>query len=174
MIIPLDGIELRNWRADDAHSLARHANNRRVWRNLRDHFPHPYTLDDANRWICYARDIAPHSNFAIAVRDEAVGGAGLSLREDVYRRSAEVGYWLGEAHWGRGIATRVVRAVADYAFDSFDVCRLWAEVFEWNAASMRVLEKCGFALEARLRKSVTKDGQTVDALLYALLREDRC
>jgi RimJ/RimL family protein N-acetyltransferase len=104
------------------------------------------------------------------VNGEAVGGIGLEPQADVARRSAEIGYWLGEAYWGRGIATEAVRAVTDYGFAHGDLVRIYATVFEWNRASMRVLEKAGYQLEGRRRQAVTKDGQTIDDLLYAIIR----
>jgi len=109
-------------------------------------------------------------DFAVVVDGAAVGGISLEPGEDVFRRSAEIGYWLGEPFWGRGIATEAVRAVSDYAFATFDVCRLEAGVFSWNAASARVLEKAGYVLEGRCRQAVVKDGRLGDRLLYALLR----
>ncbi len=162
---------LRPWRRGDEASLVAHANNRHVSRNLKDRFPFPYTPAAADEWIALATGAqGPPRNFAITVDGAAVGGIGLELGADVFRRSAEIGYWLGEPYWGRGIATEALRAVTDYAFATFDLCRLEAGVFEWNAASARVLEKAGYALEGRHRKSVTKDGQTIDRLVYALLR----
>jgi RimJ/RimL family protein N-acetyltransferase len=128
-------------------------------------------LEDALWWIEFANSEKPVSNFAIEVDGAAVGAIGLLLRDDVYRLSAEIGYWLGEEFWGRGIASRAVAALSDYAFASFGLCRLYAEVFEWNPASMRVLEKAGYQFEGRLRKGVIKDGQVIDACLYALVRE---
>src|SRR5947209_2302263 len=104
------------------------------------------------------------------VGGEAVGGIGVELGRDVFYRSAEIGYWLGEPYWGRGIATEALRAITECAFMTFDLCRLQAGVFEWNPASMRVLEKAGFTLEARHRKNVTKDGETIDRVVYALVR----
>ncbi len=162
---------LRRWRLDDIPSLVRHANNRRVWRNLRDRFPHPYTAADADHWIRQATGVTPQTHFAIAVNGEAAGGIGFDLQTDVFRRSAEIGIWLGETFWGRGIGTEAVRAMTDFAFANFDVCRVYAGVFEWNPASMRMLEKAGYAFEGRLRKSVTKDGRTIDQMLYAVVRE---
>ena len=151
----------------DCDSLVRYANNRNVWLNLRDRFPHPYTKDDAQRWLEIATEIKPETNFAIAVEGSAIGAIGFSVQSDVAYRSAEIGYWLGEEFWGRGIATEALMAVSDYAFASYDLCRLYAHVFEWNLASARVLEKSGYTLEGRLKKSVTKDKQTIDQLLYA-------
>jgi len=141
-----------------------------IWRNLRDAFPHPYTLANAEHWIRSANPATPVTNFAIVVDGTAVGGIGLVLKDDVFRRSAEIGYWLGEEYWGRGIVTEAVRAVTDYAFATFDLCRVYAGVFEWNSASMRVLEKAGYEFECRMRKSVIKDGEIIDELIYAMVR----
>jgi RimJ/RimL family protein N-acetyltransferase len=162
---------LRPWRVGDEQSLVRNANNRAIWRNLRDLFPHPYTLADAEHWIKIANPKNPPCNFAIVVGGEAVGGIGLALKDDVFRRCAEIGYWLGEEFWGRGIVTEAVRAVTEYAFSTFDICRVYAGVFEWNPGSMKVLEKAGYDFECRMRKSVTKDGETIDELIYAIIRE---
>jgi len=161
---------LRAWKPGDEPSLVRHANSRAIWRNLRDAFPHPYTLADARLWIETANPSEPITNFAIVIDRAAVGGIGLVLKEDVFRRSAEIGYWLGEEFWGRGIVTEAVSAVTNYAFDTFDLCRVFAGVFEWNPASMRVLEKAGYEFECRMKKSVTKDGETIDELIYAIVR----
>jgi ribosomal-protein-alanine N-acetyltransferase len=171
--IACERCELRGWLADDVPSLVRHANNRNVWRNLRDRFPNPYTLADAQAWVAIAGHRVPETGFVIAVAGEAVGGIGIELQTDIYRRSAEIGYWLGESFWGRGIATEAVRAMSEHAFAEFDLCRLYAKVFEWNPASARVLEKAGYTLEGRLRQSVTKDGQTIDEMLYARLRPEQ-
>ncbi len=168
--LALSRCTLRPWRRGDEASLVRHANNRNVWRNLRDRFPHPYTAADADAWIARASAQTPATSAAIVVDEAAVGGVGLELGVDVFRRSAEIGYWLGEPFWGRGIATEVLGAFTEYAFAHFDLCRLEAAVFEWNPASMRVLEKAGYTLEGRARLAVTKDGRTGDRLLYALVR----
>jgi RimJ/RimL family protein N-acetyltransferase len=164
------GAALRPWERGDAPSLARHANNRSVWINLGDRFPHPYTRADADRWIEAATAQDPTLHFAIVVDGEAAGGVGLELLQDISKRSAVVGFWLGEAHWGRGITTAALKAVTEYAFASFDLCRLHAYVFEHNAASARVLEKAGYVSEARLRRAATKDGKTFDLLVYAMVR----
>jgi RimJ/RimL family protein N-acetyltransferase len=161
---------IRDWRPSDEASLARYANNRKVWRNLHDAFPHPYTLLDARKWIRAARAATPTTAFAITVHGAAVGGIGLILGADVFRRSAEIGYWLAEDFWGQGIATEAVEAMSEHAFVTFDLCRLSAGVYEWNQPSMRVLEKVGYECEGRLRKSVTKDGHTIDEVIYALVR----
>lgn len=170
MKLKLSKSVVRAWEAGDEESLVRHANSRSIWRNLRDGFPHPYTFADAKRWIEMANPTTPITNFAIVVDGAAVGGIGLMLKEDVFRRSAEIGYWLGEQYWGLGIITEAVRAVTEYAFSTFDLCRVYAGVFEWNPASMRVLEKAGYEFEGRMKKSVTKDGETIDELIYAIVR----
>jgi len=170
MELELSKSRLRPWKPGDEESLVRHANNRVIWRNLRDAFPHPYTLANAQHWIRSANPATPVTNFAIVVDGTAVGGIGLVLKDDVFRRSAEIGYWLGEEYWGRGIVTEAVRAVTDYAFATFDLCRVYAGVFEWNPASMRVLEKAGYEYECRMRKSVFKDGEIIDELIYAIVR----
>ncbi|MBI3003618.1 MAG: GNAT family N-acetyltransferase [candidate division NC10 bacterium] len=172
MELVLTRCTIRSWRPEDTAALVRYANNRGVWRNLRDRFPHPYTVRDAETWIRHASGAVPETHFAIVVGEEAVGAIGLELQTDVFRRSAEIGFWLAEPFWGRGITTEAVRAMTDFAFATFDLCRVFAGVFEWNPASMRVLEKAGYTREGRLRKSVTKDGQTMDQMLYAVVREE--
>jgi RimJ/RimL family protein N-acetyltransferase len=167
MEIVLASCVVRSWRWEDRDSLVRHANNRNVWINLRDRFPHPYTTTDARNWLHSIVGFKPETNFAIAVQDEAVGGIGLSVQTDVAYRSAEIGYWLGEEFWGRGIGTEALIAVTQYAFASFDLCRLYAHVFEWNDASARILEKAGYTFEGRLKNSATKDSRTIDQLMYA-------
>ena len=162
---------IRSFSPADAESLVRYANNRRVSINLRDRFPYPYTRADAEAFLDAARAQRPESDFAIAGHDEVIGGIGFHRQTDVYRLSAEIGYWLGEPFWGRGIATRTVRALADWIFATTPLVRLYAHVFDWNPASARVLEKAGFALEGRMRRSVTKNGQIIDQLSYALVRE---
>jgi RimJ/RimL family protein N-acetyltransferase len=162
---------LRPFEPGDAESIVACANDRDVWINLRDRFPHPYTRTDAENWLKLAGTLPPGSQFAITLEDAVIGGIGLHMQEDVHRRSAEIGYWLGRPFWGRGIATAAVRAVTGHAFAAFELCRVYAFVFEWNPASRRVLEKAGYTLEGRLRRSVIKDGRIIDAFLYAIVRE---
>jgi len=168
--IILSKCTLRPWSLDDKASLVRHANNRNIWRTLRDRFPFPYTEDDADEWLFRAANEQPQTSFAIEVDDKAVGGIGIHLQTDVHRRSAEIGFWLGQTCWGRGIMTEAVRELTPYAFQHFDLCRLYAFVFSPNRASARVLEKAGYQLEGIMRKSVIKDGQILDQLLYACVR----
>ena len=169
--ITLKHCTLREWRPSDAESLALHANNIKVWRNLHDAFPHPYTRADAEAWIKKASADFPDTVFAITVDGKAVGGIGFHRGTDEYRLTATIGYWLGEPYWGRGITTEALRAMTEYSLASFDFARIEAHVFEWNLASARVLEKAGYTREARMRKRVTKEGRTADCFLFALIRE---
>lgn len=150
-------------------SLALHANNRKVWLNLRDRFPHPYSEHDARNFIRAAHRMNPETFFAIGVDGFAVGGIGFVLQSDVERVSAEVGYWLGEPFWGRGIATDALRALTRYAIEQHRLTRVFAVPFADNTASCRVLEKAGYTLEGRLRRSAIKDGHIVDQLQYAFV-----
>lgn len=174
VVLDLHDIIIRPWQTGDELSLVKHANNQKIWRNVRDRFPYPYTLKDAEIWVRVAGADRNMINLAIECEGQAVGGISIVFKQDVYHRSAEIGYWLGEAYWNRGIATQAVKALTTYVFtqDHFDINRIYAGIFEYNKASARVLEKAGYALEARLRKSVTKDGKTVDELVYAMLKED--
>ena len=169
-VFPLARCTVRPWVAADAASLVRHADDRAVWRNLRDGFPHPYTAADAEVWLTWVLPQDPVTHFAIEVEGEAAGGIGFTIGQDVQRRTAEIGYWLGRAHWGRGIVTEALRAVTEHAFATHNLVRIEARVFAWNTGSVRVLEKAGYALEGRLRRAVEKDGQTTDMLVYAALR----
>jgi len=157
---------LREWTPDDAASLARHANNPRIAGMMRDTFPFPYTLEDACRFIVTAMDTAPHLYLAIDVGGEAVGGIGIQPLEDVRRRTAEIGYWLSESFWGRGIATDAVRSLVPVAFERYGIVRLQAGIFSTNPASMRVLERCGFAREAVHARAITKNGALLDEVVY--------
>jgi RimJ/RimL family protein N-acetyltransferase len=139
---------------------------------LRDRFPHPYTRRDAEEWLALTTGQQPPLNFAIVFQGGPIGGIGLELYEDVLRGCGELGYWLGEEHWGRGLATEAVRAVVPYAFEKLELRRLQALAYAANVASARVLEKAGFQLEGTLRRQVVKDGRVMDALLYSRLRDD--
>jgi ribosomal-protein-alanine N-acetyltransferase len=167
--LTLKTCDVRSWRTSDAESLLRHANNRNIWLNLRDAFPHPYTKHDARAYIRSVRERTPETTFAIAVDDEAVGSVGFVLRTDVERVSAEIGYWLAEPFWGRGITTEALTALTKYAVDTHGLTRIYALPFAWNRASCRVLEKAGYVLEARLRRSAIKDGQITDQMQYAYI-----
>ena len=169
MEIKLKSCDVRSWRMGDAEALARHGNNHKIWMNLRDAFPHPYTIHDAREFIKSLRHRTPETTFAISVNGEAAGSVGFVLRHDVERVSAEIGYWLAEPFWGRGIATEALVAMTDYAIATHALTRVYALPFAWNAASCRVLEKAGYVLEARLRRSAIKNGVITDQLQYAFV-----
>lgn len=168
MELKLTRSTIRDWRVGDEASLVRHANNPKIWLNVRDAFPHPYTMADAEDWVRKASSDDPMTSFAIEVDREAAGGIGLVPQTDIFRRSAEIGYWLGEAYWGRGIVSEAVSAFTEWAFANFDLCRIYAGVFEWNPGSARVLEKAGFQFEGRMKKAVIKEDRTGDELIYAI------
>lgn len=170
MELKLTRSTIREWRSSDEASLARHANNHKIWQNVRDAFPHPYTTKDAADWIKKASSEDPITSFAIEVDGAAVGGIGVVVQGDIFRRSAELGYWLSEEYWGRGIVTEAVRVFVEWAFANFDLSRIYAGVFDWNPGSARVLEKAGFEFEGRMKKAVIKDDRIGDELIYAITR----
>jgi ribosomal-protein-alanine N-acetyltransferase len=158
---------VRRWRLSDAASLVRQGNNINVARQLRDRFPHPYTRHDARRFLKFTTSAEDPTNFAIDVQGLAVGAIGYVRHNDVERFSAEIGYWLGEDYWRRGITSEALTLVTDYVFDRLNMLRLFALPFADNVASVRVLEKAGYVREALLRSSSVKYGQPRDQLLFA-------
>ena len=158
---------MRAWRMADAEALVRHANNASVASHLRDRFPHPYVRANAQAFVKSALSAADASNLAIEVDGEAAGAIGYVIGTDVERYSAEIGYWLGEACWGRGIATEALTLVVGHVFARPNLLRLFALPFADNAASIRVLEKAGFVCEGLLRSSSVKFGRPRDQALYA-------
>ena len=162
---------LRPWHPDDALSLVKHANNPRIASNLRDGFPYPYLLSDAKKWLAMVGDNKDDVILAIEINGEACGGIGLHGLKDVYRYNGEIGYWLSETHWGKGIVSEAVAAMVKHAFTQTPWLRLFACIFENNPSSMRVLEKNGFKLEAIHIKAVMKEGVLMDEHLYALLKD---
>jgi len=160
---------VRRFIAADAVCIAAVANDRRIWLQLRDLFPHPYQLADAESYIGRVAPADPPLSLAIVVDGRASGGVGLQPMTDVNRRSAEIGYWLGAAYWGRGIATEAVALVTDWAFGAHGLLRIFAQPFAANLASRRVLEKAGYQLEGTMRRSAVKDGEIRDQCLYARL-----
>ena len=163
-----DGIvTLRKLRRSDSTRMALLANNEKISVNLRDAFPFPYTLKDAEEFIvlCTSRKIT--GVFAIEYKDEYVGNIGLLKQTDVYSKSAELGYFIGEPYWNHGITTRAVNLICEYGFNKLDIVRIYSGVFEFNRPSQRVLEKCGFELEAVLKSAVCKKGRIYDEYRYA-------
>ncbi len=170
MLLDLGDLQIRTWRKSDLEALLRHANNAKIAANLRDQFPHPYTRRDAIEYLNFMRDQRPERSFALQYNEEAIGGLGFQIGVDISRVSAELGYWVSEAYWGRGFATRAVNALTDWAFAEYKLTRVFALVFSYNASSIRVLEKAGFEPEGLLRRSAIKNGVILDQLMYAKVR----
>lgn len=162
---------VRPWNPADADSLVVQANNRSIWRNMLDRFPYPYTHDNARAWFALLAGMAEPTHWAIEVDGRAAGGIGVDIGEGVFSHCGQFGYWLGETYWGRGIMTAAVGIALKQIWSRFDLKRLEASVFSWNPASMRVLEKSGFVREGVLRQRACKDGELVDCVMYAALRQ---
>ena len=165
-----NGFVIRGWKEGDKESLQRNANNPNISGFLMDRFPAPYTMEAAQFWVNSLLEQAPLVNFAIAIGDEVVGGIGLELRQDVYRKTALLGYWLSEELWGKGMMTEAVTLITDYAFSNLDIIRIQAGVLSKNPASMRVLEKAGYQKEGISRNAIVKNDEILDEHVYAILK----
>jgi len=159
-------ISLRPWTTEDAATLAAYFNNINIWNNLRDYIPHPYDIKDAEEFITNQSAIFPTLNFAILNEGQIAGGIGITLQEDVYKMNVELGYWVAEPFWKQGIATIAVGLMTQYVFETFAVNRIVAEVFDYNKASMRVLEKNGYYLESVRRKGILKNDLLSDDFVW--------
>lgn len=164
--------QLRRWRMEDAKDVANCANNEKIAKNLRNVFPYPYTLDDARGYVksCVNNDESRQICRAIVVDEKVIGSIGIFLGYDVYEKSGELGYWLSEDYWGKGIVSLAVKQLCKEAFDRYDIVRIFAEPFEHNIGSRRVLEKAGFTLEGIMRKGVCKNGSLFGYCMYAILK----
>lgn len=172
MRIETDKFILRSWQESDAETLAGIANNKKIFDNLRDAFPHPYTIEDARKYISVFKESDPKSViFAIESNGRVCGNIGVFIKDDVYRKSAEIGYFLAEELWGKGIMSSAVKKVVEYTFKNYDVMRIYAEPFARNTGSRKVLEKAGFKLEGILQKSVFKNNVFEDSCIYAIINE---
>lgn len=165
-------VTLRNLEMSDKYRLAELMNNKNIWDNLRDRLPFPYTVSDAEFFINLTQNDVSNENFAIEYNKEFCGVIGLILQNGVYRKSAEIGYWIGEPYWGKGIATKAVRIITKYGFENFDLTRIYAGVFEHNAGSMKVMEKNGYKKEAIFKKAIIKNDKILDEHRYSILKED--
>jgi RimJ/RimL family protein N-acetyltransferase len=165
-------ILLRPLQMSDKFGLATIANNPNIAKNLRDAFPNPYTLTDAEFFIENIANNTPNYIFGIFCNGKYCGNIGIHPGSDVYSRSAELGYFIGEKYWGKGITTRAVKLIVDFTFAQLDIDKIYAGIFEYNYASMKVLEKNGFKLEGILRKSVFKNNQYYDEYRYGLVHPD--
>jgi RimJ/RimL family protein N-acetyltransferase len=163
---------IRSYEFSDLDAIVKYANNYNVSRLLRDQFPHPYTRFDAEAWLMESCNQEIETNFAIANHTELIGGIGIVRQTDVNRFSAEIGYWIAEPFWGKGIVTNALKIFTDYVFRNFEINRIFANVFEGNTASERVLLKAGYKKEAMLRKAVCKEKKFLDEYIYAILKEE--
>ncbi|MBT8317574.1 MAG: GNAT family N-acetyltransferase [Lutibacter sp.] len=162
---------LRQWNLKDIESLVKYANNSKIAANLTDQFPHPYTKEHGEAFIKMATKNSPDRIFAIEINGEASGGIGLHFQTDIHKKNAELGYWLAEPYWGKGIMTKVVLQMIDYGFKTFEIDRIFARPFGTNIGSQKVLEKAGFILEGKFEKTLFKQGEYLDELIYAIRKK---
>ncbi len=163
-------ILLRQLRDSDAPALAQLANNKKIWDNVRDLLPHPYSIDDANSFIQLTQNENPQMSFAIEYEKEFCGMIGLVAQTDVYRRTAEIGYWIGEPYWNKGIATKCVKLVTGYGFNELGFIRIHTGIFEYNTGSMKVLLKNGYSKDGIFKRAVFKNGQVYDEHRFSKVR----
>ncbi len=164
-------ITLRPWHLDDVNDLVALANNKNIAQFMADVFPHPYTIENGKTFITFATSNPNSKIFAIIIDGKPVGSIGLHLQTDILRKNAEIGYWLGEQHWGKGIITQAVPQMIDYGFKNMDIVRIFARIFGTNKASQKVVEKCGFILEGKYEKTIFKNNEFIDELIYAVRKK---
>ena len=165
--------QIRQWKLGDAADLAAAINNQKIQKNLRDGLPFPYTENDAVAFIQATLHADKHTTFAFAitVSNKAVGSIGVFRKENIHVRTAELGYYIAEPFWGKGLGTSAVKQMCRFIFENTDIIRIFAEPFAYNTASCRVLEKSGFAYEGTLRSNAVKDGRILDMKMYSLIKE---
>ena len=163
--------KLRPWKFEDKFALKKYANNPKIAAKMTDGFPHPYNIEDAEKFITFASEMNPISIFAITIDDEAVGGIGLHLEKDIHRLNAELGYCLAENYWGRGIVSKAIQEIVKYGFENFEITRIYARPFGSNIASQKVLEKAGFKFETKFEKTLIKNGVLEDEYYFGLLKK---
>jgi len=160
--------KLRPWNLNDLESLVKYANNYNIAKNLTNQFPHPYTKENGEVFITMATKKDPLTIFAIEINGQASGGIGLHLQQDIHCKNAELGYWLAEPYWGKGIITSAIKQMVAYGFKTFEIDRIFARPFENNIGSQKVLKKSGFILEGKFDKTLYKNGEYLDELIYAV------
>ena len=165
---------IRKWELSDAKDLAAGLSNKKVQDNLRDGLPYPYTEQDGKDFISamLSADENETFAFAITVDNTVIGSIGIFRQENIHRQTAELGYYIAEEYWGKGIMTEAVRQICEYVFRESDIIRIYAEPFVYNIASCRVLEKAGFQYEGTLRSNAVKNGKVMDMKMYSLLKEE--
>jgi [ribosomal protein S5]-alanine N-acetyltransferase len=173
MKISFENGYLRPWEINDAEELAIIADNKKISDNLRDGFPNPYSIEDAYKWLDLVIPVNdPPKYFAIIVRKKLAGSIAIITKEDIYRKNIEIGYFLAEEYWGKGVITNAIKAITSYAFREFDIIRVYAEPFADNQGSRRALEKAGFRCEAVFKNYVIKNGIIKDSCIYSVLKEE--
>ena len=165
-------IKIRPLKISDKSELAKLANNKKIWNNLRDYIPFPYTESDADFFINLTNEEDPRQTFGIEYNGLLCGVIGLVIQKDVYRKSAEIGYWIGESFWGNGIATKAVELITKYGFDKLYLNRIYSGVFEYNTASMKVLEKNGFRKDGIFKNAILKNNRVCDEHRFYKLNID--
>lgn len=168
--MPKWNLTLRALRETDAGAIAELANNKSIWNNVRDTMPYPYKKEDADFFINLKKNEFPQTTFVMVWNEHICGIIGLELQKDIYRKSAELGYWVGEPYWGMGIATQAVEKVVNYGFEELGMERIFAAVFEHNIGSMRVLAKNGFLKEGVFKKAVFKNREFIDEHRFGKLK----
>lgn len=168
----MNQISIRPFSTNDRDKLVHYCNNIHIWNNVRDYFPHPYTLKDAEEYIILCQKQKPTQNFAITINGNLAGSIGMIIQSDVYSHSGELGYWVAEKYWGKGIATKAVKLIIAYAFNELKLERVFASVFDFNKASQKVLGKCDFQLECIAKKAYVKNAVIGDEYRYYLLKDE--
>ena len=161
-------ISIRKWQLTDVDNLIANANNENIARFMTDQFPHPFTIEKGKSFIEKVTTSTPTNIYAIDYNGIAVGGIGIHLQQDISKNNAELGYWLGEKYWNKGLITKAIKLITEQAFKDFEINRIFARPFGSNIASQRVLEKSGFKLEARFSNTFIKNGVLEDELIYAI------
>lgn len=164
-----DRVKLRPWDIGDLDQLVQYANNPNIASFLTNKFPHPYTREDGNSFIKMAQSHSPTRIFAIEYNRSMVGAIGLHPLDDIFSKNAELGYWVAQPYWGKGIATSAVSQIIEYGSKKLPITRIFARPFSNNKPSQRVLEKAGMGLEAVLKKTISKNGETLDECIYSIL-----
>lgn len=165
---------IRKWELSDAKDLAAALSNKKVQDNLRDGLPYPYTEQDGKEFISAMLSADKNETFAFAIMvdDKVVGSIGIFRQGNIHSQTAELGYYIAEEYWGKGIMTEAVKQICEYVFGDSDIIRIYAEPFAYNIASCRVLEKVGFQYEGTLRSNAVKNGKVIDMKMYSLIKEE--
>jgi len=172
IVLSINNVTLNRLKGNDKDQLVELANNIKIWKNVCDFFPQPYTVEDALSYIDFVNNQNPYQNFAIRYKGRFCGMIGAEPQADVYKFSAAMGYWIGEPFWGKGIASLAVKLLTDYAFDSLGMVRIFSSVFDFNEASKKVLEKNDFKLECIKERAVYKNNTFIDEYSYSLVKKE--